>query len=265
MRFGFVTPFLTVRLRLPSLPRRFSFSTLLLLMALAAVLFAWRRDHLEQRTEIAVLRGNEMRQQKQYTAWGVEQLIGEPDTDGYGDQRTAWASASQDGQEEWIMVDYPESVTPASVEVYETYNPGALTKVSIFDALGREVVVWEGTDPIQPPAAGGVAKIPVSTIWSTKQVKIYLDSAKTPGWNEIDTIGLVDTAGTTHWPLNATASTAYGGRESSRMSGVTPYDTLGSGAAQPYLSGSRSLYQFDETPADGTEPPFASGGMVYER
>jgi hypothetical protein len=243
MRFGFATPFLTVRMRLPSLPRRFGFSTLLLLVALAAALLAWRRDHLELRREIAKLRGEEMRQQKNNAAWGVEQLIGEPDTTGYGDMRTAWASLSQDGQEEWILVDYEDAVTPASIEVYENYNPGALTKVSIFDELGREVVVWEGTDPTQPPDQGGVSKIPVSTIWATRQVKIYLDSANAAGWNEIDTIGLVDKAGNTHWPINATASSAYGGRESGRATGILTYDSMPRGASQP----------------------FVSGGMIYER
>jgi hypothetical protein len=218
MRFGFVTPCLTVRLRLPALPRRFRFSTLMFLMAFAAVLFAWRRDHMEQQVEIAALRGAEMGRQKLNASWGVEQLLGEPDTDAYGDIRTAWAPASQDGQKEWILVDYPTSVTPASIEVYETHNPGALVKVSIFDPVGREVVVWTGKDPTQPPALGGVSKIPVKTIWSTRQVKIYLDSPAVPGWNEIDTICLIDDAGNKHWPLNATASSAYGGRESSRGS-----------------------------------------------
>ncbi len=234
MRFGFSTPFLSMRLRLPSLPRRFSFATLLLLIAMAAVLLAWRRDHMELRTEIAQLRGEQLRRDKANASWGVEQLIGEPDTGSYSDNTTAWASQTMDGQAEWIIVDFAEAVTPASIEVYETFNPGALTKVSIFDPLGREVVVWKGKDPTQPPAPGGVSKLPVSTIWQTRQVKIYLDSPATPGWNEIDTVGLVDTNGKTHWPINATASSAYGGRESSRVSSYTTR-SLQFGGVQPRI------------------------------
>lgn len=234
MRLGFSTPFLSMRLRLPSLPRRFSFATLLLLTALAAALLAWRRDHVELQAENARLRGEQLRRDKANASWGVEQLIGEPDTDGYGDNISAWASQTQDGQEEWIIVDFAEAVTPASIEVYETYNPGALTKVSIFDPLGREVVVWTGKDPTQPPAPGGVSKLAISTIWQTRQVKIYLDSLGTPGWNEIDTVGLVDTNGKTHWPINATASSAYGGRESSRMSSYRTQN-LQFGGAQPRM------------------------------
>jgi hypothetical protein len=243
MRFGIATPFLTVRLRLPSLPRRFSFATLLLVMALAATLFAWRRDHVELQAEIAKYRGEQMQREKMNARWGVEQLIGEPDTGGYGDQTSAWASLSQDGQEEWILVDFAESVSPASIEVYETYNPGALTRVCIIDPVGREVEVWKGADPTQPPAAGGVSKIPVSTIWSTRQVKIYLDSVNTPGWNEIDTIGLVDVNGKTHWPINATASSAYGGRESGRYTTRYPASGVQFGGVQP-----RIIIQPEEMP-----------------
>jgi hypothetical protein len=234
MRFGFSTPFLTMRLRLPGLPRRFSFGTFLMFIALAAALLAWRRDHLELRTEIAQLRGEQLRRDKANANWGVEQLVGEPDTDSYGDNMRAWASQTQDSREEWILVDFAEAVTPASIEVYETYNPGALTKVSIIDPLGREVVVWTGTDPTQPPAAGGVSKLAVSTIWQTRQ--------GTPGWNEIDTIGLVDTKGKTHWPINATASSAYGGRESSRMSSYRT-QSLQFGGVQP-----RIIVQDEEQP-----------------
>ncbi len=242
MRFGFSTPFLTFRLRLPSLPRRFSFATLLLLVALAAVLLSWRRDHLELQAEIAQLRGEQMRRDRANARWGVEQLLGAPDTDAYGDQVTAWAPATTDGQQEWIVVDYAEEVSPKSIEVYETYNPGALTKASIFDSFGREVVVWEGADPTQPPAAGGVSKLPVSTIWKTRKVKIYLDSPAAPGWNEIDTIGLVDTDGKTHWPINATASSAYGGRESGR--GYLPGSgtvTFGGVSPQLIIQGDEAL------------------------
>lgn len=244
MRFGFATPFLTVRLRLPSLPRRFSFGSLLLIVALAAALLAWRRDHLELQTQIATLRGEQMRVQKQNASWGVEQLIGEPDTASYGDVRSAWAPATQDGQQEWIVVDYAAAITPKSIEIYETHNPGALTKVSIFDALGREVIVWEGKDPTQPPALGGLSKIPVSTIWSTRQVKIYLDSPTVAGWNEIDTIGLVDANGKTHWPINATASSAFGGRESSQ--GTVYYSGRGARAGgQVYDVSGAAAYEYD--------------------
>ncbi len=212
------------------------------MIAMAAVLLAWRRDHVELQAENARLRGEQLRLNKANASWGVEQLVGEPDTDGYGDNTTAWASQTMDGQAEWIIVDFAEALTPASIEIYETYHPGALTKVSIFDPLGREVVVWKGTDPTQPPALGGVSRLPVNTIWQTRQVKIYVDSPAVPGWNEIDTIGLVDKSGKTHWPIKATASSAYGGRESSRMSSYST-QRLQFGGVRP-----RIIVQEEEQP-----------------
>ena len=41
-------------------------------------------------------------------AWGPEQALGAPDTPGSGDIQTAWASATQDGQDEWLELDFDQ-------------------------------------------------------------------------------------------------------------------------------------------------------------
>ncbi len=79
--------------------------------------------------------------------WGPEQATGEPDTTMAGDIVTAWASASQDGQEEWLMLEYGEFVAPTAVLVHETFNPGALYRVTAFRPDGEEVELWKGADP----------------------------------------------------------------------------------------------------------------------
>ena len=184
----------------------------MLLVVIAAILSAWWRDHRQMDQEIVELTAEVSVNRKSTTAWGVEQMVGEPDTTGSGDMRTAWASGTQDQQKEWVLVEFENEVNPAEILVHETYNPGALYKVSIFDPLGREVVVWEGKDPTPTTALRGISKVPVNTIWKTKRVKIYLDSPKVPGWNEIDTIGLKDKAGNTQWPRYAKASSDYAAR-----------------------------------------------------
>jgi hypothetical protein len=50
----------------------------------------------------------------------------------------------------------------------------------------------------------------VNINFKTSRVKIYLDSPRVSGWNEIDTVGLVDAAGKAQWPVNASASSSYG-------------------------------------------------------
>lgn len=147
--------------------------------------------------------------QRQKRNWGPEQATGEPDTTMAGDIVTAWASASQDGQEEWLMLEYQDFITPTAVLVYETYNPGAFYRVTAFKPDGEEVELWKGMDPTATDAGMGVSEIPVKAAFKTKRVKIYLDSPAVPGWNEIDAVGLRDKNKTMHWAIAAEASTTY--------------------------------------------------------
>ena len=142
-------------------------------------------------------------------SWGPEQAAGEPNIESAGDNGRAWASKTPDGQDEWLVLDYAKAVTPAAVKVYETYNPGALSKVSVFDADGKEVEVWTGEDPTSVESDMGVSEVKFETDVQTKRVKLYLKSSDVPGWNEIDAVGLVDAEGDTHWAAAAAASSTY--------------------------------------------------------
>jgi hypothetical protein len=141
--------------------------------------------------------------------WGPEQATGAPDTPQPGDVPTAWTSLTPDGQKEWLLLEYAEAVKPRAVRVVETYNPGALERVTVFDPQDREVEVWKGEDPTPPISAMGTSNIPVNVDFPVKRVKIYLDSPAVEGWNEIDAVGLVDAEGKLHWAESATASSTY--------------------------------------------------------
>lgn len=186
---------------------RLRLSTLLLLTAIASMALAWRRDRQTLLAEIDELRNPSP------AAWSVEQLLGPPDTTGFGDKRTAWASATQDGQMEWLIVEYDRPVTPEAVVIHETYNPGAVVKVARFDLFGIEQVLWEGQDPTPSTAAGGVSRIPLAYNKPVDRLKIYIDSPAVPGWNEIDAVGIVHNGGRIQWAAGAKSSSSYGSRQ----------------------------------------------------
>jgi hypothetical protein len=142
-------------------------------------------------------------------AWGPEQATGPPNTFQAGDIQTAWASRTPDDQDEWLLLEYAAPVVPEAVLVYETFNPGALVKVSVFKLDGEEVEVWRGKDPTPINSGKGTSEITFRVPFKTNRVKIYLDSKNVPGWNEIDAVGLRDTAGKTHWAVSAAASSTY--------------------------------------------------------
>lgn len=142
-------------------------------------------------------------------SWGPEQATGAPDTPEAGDITTAWASLTPDEQDEWLLLEYAEPVVPSAVQVYETYNPGAVNKVSVITLDGKEVEVWTGKDPTPPDSDKGVSVIPIRVDFKTNRVKIYLNSQNVEGWNEIDAVGLMDAFEKTQWAIAVDASSTY--------------------------------------------------------
>jgi hypothetical protein len=125
-----------------------------------------------------------------------------------GDIQTAWASASPDDQDEWLMLEYAEPVIPIAVDVYETFNPGALNRITVFKLDGEAVEVWKGDDPTPAGSDRGVSSVPIKVNFKTNRIKLYFASKAVPGWNEIDAVGLKD-KNRTYWAVAAEASSTY--------------------------------------------------------
>jgi hypothetical protein len=145
----------------------------------------------------------------QKRSWGQEQATGAPDTHSAGDIPTAWASLEPDGGPEWLTAGFDNSTEISEVRIRETYNPGAISKVTAF-VNGSEVTLWEGT------ATGGqvprdfVVKPPFRV--NADSIVVHLDSARVAGWNEIDAIELVGKDGSRQWASSTSASSTYAER-----------------------------------------------------
>ena len=140
-------------------------------------------------------------------SWGPEQATGEPDTLEAGDISTAWAPLEQDAGEEWLRLEYDRAVDIAEVRVRETHNPGAISKVTALLANGTEVTLWEGVEPAAAAPVEMAFRVPDTV--NAKSVKVYLDTKRVPGWNEIDAVQLVGRDGTRQWAAQASASSTY--------------------------------------------------------
>ena len=137
-----------------------------------------------------------------------EQATGEPDTAYATDSSTAWTPQEMDAGLEWLQVSFEKSVPIAEVRIRESYNPGAISKVSAILPDGSEVVLWEGRSPVSEAPCDLVVRPEVSV--EAKTIKICLDTARVPGWNEIDAIALIGTDGSKQWAASAKASSSYG-------------------------------------------------------
>ena len=140
-------------------------------------------------------------------AWGPEQATGAPDTASAGDFQTAWASLLPDGGPEWLEVEFSKPVVLGEVRIRETFNPGAISKITAFLSNREEVLLWEDDGNAMPAPADMVVK-PDSRILSHR-IKIYLDTRRVQGWNEIDAVELVGEDGSRQWASSATASSTY--------------------------------------------------------
>lgn len=139
--------------------------------------------------------------------WGEEQATGAPDTMQAGDIRTAWTTKQQNAGEEWLELTYGTAVPIAEVRVRETYNPGAVVKVTAIPERAFEIVLWEGEDPTKD--APGELVVTVDAEVTSKVIRVYLDTRLKNGWNEIDAVELVGTDETRQWAASAKASSSY--------------------------------------------------------
>ena len=156
--------------------------------------------------------------------WGPEEVTGAPDTDGSGDIVTAWASATPDGGPEWLKLDYDRPVDIGEVRIRETHNPGAISKVTAFQPNGQEIVLWEGQ--AEPGTAPNDFVVHVTQRVSASQIKVYVDSQRVPGWNEIDAVELVGKDGSRQWAKGAAASSTFAERSTSRRSGLIEFEPV---------------------------------------
>ncbi len=155
--------------------------------------------------------------------WGPEQATGAPDSFVAGDVRTAWASLTPDGGPEWLMLEFASPVVPTALRIRETFNPGAINRITMFALDGSEVPVWNGQSPTRA-VKEGVAVFELRfnpfeplgrpypgphLLLKTNRVKLYLDSAAVPGWNEIDAVSLAGADGVERWATSAASSSTY--------------------------------------------------------
>ncbi len=125
------------------------------------------------------------------TSWSAVQVLGKPDVfPAHGDHNKAWASKGADDRDEFIEVAFDRKEPVSAVEVYETFNPGAIDKIELVTTKGRRIEIAVADKP-----APGIAAHRVFETRCTREpiasVRIHLDSMAVAGWNEIDAIGVV--------------------------------------------------------------------------
>jgi hypothetical protein len=109
----------------------------------------------------------------------------------YGDNRKAWAPKSSKGTIETFELQFQEPIYLARIDIYETYNPGAVTNISVFDSETKEMLpIYEG-QPMQPtlPLKSRIFS-PSVTVHQVLVdcIQVIMDTNQSASWSEIDAI-----------------------------------------------------------------------------
>jgi speckle-type POZ protein len=133
----------------------------------------------------------------QYTtsSWAATKVLGAPDVfPGSGDNANAWASLGADDKAEWIEVGFAQAMPISAVDVYETYNPGAITSIELITADGSYIPAYSA----QPGATGQTTNKLHTDVGCTQApivaVRVRLASQSVAGWNELDAISITPCA-----------------------------------------------------------------------
>ncbi len=129
--------------------------------------------------------------------WSFEQATGAPNTAECGDHSTAWASKSS-AQRATLVLYFDQPVIPSQINIYESYNPGAITHIGVASSAAPDSVLPLPNSADNPGATGcpGIFSLNVSGINVNTPVDVvvlYLDQTITKRWNEIDAVELVGT------------------------------------------------------------------------
>jgi hypothetical protein len=132
----------------------------------------------------------------QYSAysWSAQRALGAPDVpQAGGDHVNAWASLGADDRPEFLEVTLARPAHLSAVEIYETFNAGAVNDIVLIGASGRRTpLVRMVTETIAAPLpASRVNRFDLQecTDEPIVAIRVNVDSQRVAGWNEIDAIG----------------------------------------------------------------------------
>ena len=123
-------------------------------------------------------------------SWSVYEVIGEPDVyPDYGDLRRSWAQNSDFlDANQFIEVEFEESVILTKLSIYETYHAGGITAIyaNRGPCHGQWVLLWT-TDGVQDIESSRIFEPPLATVdFPVKVVRLELDCQD--NYVEIDAI-----------------------------------------------------------------------------
>ena len=145
----------------------------------------WATQVLEYSTQRAI--------PNQTTEYKATQVLGKPNKlPNYGDSYCAWSPSTPDNPfEEYIKVSFDTLMPIQQIAVAENLGQGCVVKIVAYDNKGHDFNLYEDYNPI-PIGIGKMLTVTLDkpTSFPVYAIKIFLNTIKVRGWNQIDAIGI---------------------------------------------------------------------------
>lgn len=153
----------------------------------------WASDVLEVSSERREI--NDETKSPEPRQYRAKQALGIPNKlPAFGDSKCAWSPSKQgNANAEWIKVGFSNPMQIRQVAIAENYNSGAITHIYVYDEAGQEHLLYRNINVAPLSVNGRIFHFFVKkTAYKVKSVKVTLNTAQVPGFNQIDAIAISD-------------------------------------------------------------------------
>lgn len=130
-------------------------------------------------------------------SYSAKQALGPPSRlPNFGDCGCAWSpSMSENYFDEYIRVGFEKRIRVSQIVVSENFNAGAIKAIYLFDQYNIPHLVYERSEDEKKWTLGRVFSINITpTDFATNDLKLVLDTESIDGYNQIDAIGIAESA-----------------------------------------------------------------------
>ena len=121
--------------------------------------------------------------------FAADKIIGEPNVyPKYGDYPGAWAQKTLSAKE-FIVVEFDEQLYLTGVDIYETYNAGAVIGISAFDEVsGLWINLWKTAQATRIETSRIFSPAIQEQAIKSRRIRVDVDCTVANSWCEIDAI-----------------------------------------------------------------------------
>jgi OmpA-OmpF porin, OOP family len=125
----------------------------------------------------------------------AKEILGKPSRyPVFGATPCGWTPSKENSPEgEWIKVGFDKPMQISQVAIVEIFNPGAVSRILLYDAADNESVIYQNDSTAPLSEAGRLfSHVFPKTTYKVAAVKVELRTASVPGFNELEAIAISD-------------------------------------------------------------------------